>query len=89
MRRVASIWIDRRPPNVSASPAVDDVRRRVQQESTGHCGRKHDPLFCIRRLLRRRFDRLSERDGQRILAGLEAGDVDQHIGLTWIAAQDP
>jgi transposase len=68
--------------------AVDDVRRRVQQESTGHRGRKHDPLFCIRRLLRRRFDRLSERAWARILAGLEAGDVDQQIGLTWIAAQD-
>jgi Transposase len=33
---------------------VDEVRRRVQQDSTGHRGRKHDPLFRIRRLLRRR-----------------------------------
>jgi transposase len=60
----------------------------VQQESTGHRDRKTDPLFKIRWLLRRRFDRLSERAWQRILAGLEAGDVDEHIGLTWIAAQD-
>jgi transposase len=68
--------------------AVDEVRRRVQQESTGHRGRKYDPLFRIRRLLRRRFDRLTERAWARILAGLEAGDVDEQIGLTWIAAQD-
>jgi transposase len=64
------------------------VRRRVQQESTGHRGRKHDPLFRIRRLLRRRADRLSRRGWQRLLTGLELGDVNQQIGLTWIAAQD-
>jgi transposase len=68
--------------------AVDDVRRRVQQDSTGHRGRKHDPLYRIRRLLRRRADRLTERAWQRLLIGLELGDVDQQIALTWIAAQD-
>ena len=68
--------------------AVDEVRRRVQQESTGHRGRKHDPLYRIRRLLRRRADRLSKHAWQRILIGLELGDVDEQIGLTWIAAQD-
>jgi transposase len=31
---------------------VDAVRRRVQQQTLGHRGRKHDPLFAIRRLLR-------------------------------------
>jgi transposase len=66
--------------------AVDDVRRRVQQDSTGHRGRKHDPLYRIRRLLRRRADRLSEHAWQRLLIGLELGDVDQQIALTWIAA---
>jgi hypothetical protein len=38
--------------------------------------------------LRRRADRLSERAWKRILIGLEFGDLDQQIGLTWIAAQD-
>jgi transposase len=33
--------------------AVDDVRRRVQHDSTGHRGRKHDPLSRIRRVLPR------------------------------------
>ena len=32
-----------------ANSMVDDIRRRVQQESTGHRGRKQDPLFCTRR----------------------------------------
>lgn len=36
--------------------AVDDVRRRIQQELTGHRGSGDDPLFGIRRLLRRGHD---------------------------------
>ena len=33
--------------------AVDDVRRRVQQQTCGHRGRRTDPLYGIRRVLRR------------------------------------
>jgi hypothetical protein len=36
--------------------AVDDVRRRIQQQLTGHRGRRDDPLYGIRRLLRRGGD---------------------------------
>jgi len=68
--------------------AVDDVRRRVQNETLGHRGRRADPLFGIRRLLRRRADRLSEHAWQRLLTGLAVGDTDEQIGKTWIAAQD-
>ncbi|MEO6712183.1 MAG: ISL3 family transposase [Mycobacteriales bacterium] len=68
--------------------AVDDVRRRVQQQTTGHRGRKDDPLFTIRRLLRRGYDNHTERSFARLLAGLDAGDVDGQIGAAWIAAQD-
>ena len=41
--------------------AVDQVRRRVQQDTVGHRGRKHDPLYRIRRLLRRGVEHHSER----------------------------
>ncbi len=68
--------------------AVDDVRRRVQNETLGHRGRRDDPLFRIRRLLRRRADRLSPHAWARLLTGLELGDRDAQIGTTWIAAQD-
>ena len=67
---------------------VDDVRRRVQQDSTGHRGRRDDPLWRIRRVLRRGADNLTPRGWERLLAGLEAGDVDAQIAKTWIAAQD-
>lgn len=33
--------------------AVDQTRRRVQQDSLAHRGRKHDPLYGIRRVTRR------------------------------------
>ncbi len=68
--------------------AVDAVRRRVQQQTLGHRGRKHDPLFGIRRLLRRGVDHHSPTSWERMLAGLDAGDDDQQIGRAWIAAQE-
>ena len=48
---------------------VDDVRRRVQHDTTGHRGHTGDPLFGIRRLLRRRADRLSTKARGRLQAG--------------------
>lgn len=68
--------------------AVDDVRRRVQQESTGHRGRRHDPLYRIRRVLRRGADNLSQIAWARLLGGLDAGDRNGQITTTWIGAQD-
>jgi transposase len=69
--------------------AVDDVRRRIQQELTGHRGRRDDPLFGIRRLLRRGHEHHSERSWGRLLAGLDAGDTaDEQLARTWVAAQD-
>ena len=35
-----------------AGDTLDEVRRRVQQETLGHRGRKGDPLYQIRLLLR-------------------------------------
>ena len=68
---------------------VDDVRRRVQQEQTGHRGRTADPLYGIRRVLRRRRDRLSIKARGRLEAGLIAGDPHGETTLAWTVAQDP
>ncbi len=68
--------------------AVDDVRRRVQQQSLGHRGRREDPLYGIRRVLRRGAEHLTDRAWDRLLRGLEAGDVNQQVAHAWIAAQD-
>ena len=44
-----------------ASTVGDDVRRRVQQDTLGHRGRKGDPLFQIRRSLQIGAEHLSEK----------------------------
>jgi len=67
---------------------VDDVRRRVQQAQTGHRGRTGDPLYGIRRVLRRRTDHLSTKARARLQAGLIAGDPDGEVTLAWTVAQD-
>lgn len=66
----------------------DDVRRRVQQHTLGHRGRTRDPLYGIRRVLRRRHDRLSTNARGRLEAGLIAGDPDGEVALAWTVAQD-
>jgi transposase len=68
---------------------VDYVRRRIQRKLTGHRGRRDDPLFGIRRLLRRAHNHHSERSWARLLAGLHAGDTaDAQLARTLVAAQD-
>jgi transposase len=69
--------------------AVDEVRCRIQREQTGHGGRTGDPLYGIRRLLRRAPDHHTDRSWARLLARLDVGDTDdEQLARTWIAAQD-
>ena len=70
-----------------ASAAVDDVRRRVQQAQTGHRGRTGDPLYGIRRILRRRADHLSVKARARLETGLIVGDPDGEVTIAWTIAQ--
>ena len=67
---------------------VDEVRRRVQRDTLGHRGRARDPLYGIRRLLRRRRDRLGSKAWARLQAGLLAGDSTGEVTLAWAVAQD-
>jgi transposase len=70
-----------------ASACVDDVRRRVQQDTLGHRGHKADPLFGIRRLLLRTWDHLTDRGWERLRAGLAAGDPDGEVAAVWLARE--
>ena len=67
--------------------AVDEVRRRVQQEILGHRGHKHDPLYGIRRALRRGREKLTDRAWARIEAALAAGDPNGELAAAWCCAQ--
>jgi hypothetical protein len=68
--------------------AVDDVRRRVQQQTCGHRGRRRDPLYGIRRVLRRDAENLSTHAWARLLTGIEAGDEHGQVAAAWVAAQE-
>ncbi len=62
---------------------VDEVRRRVQQDTLARRGHKHDPLYRIRGLLRRGSEHLSDRQARRLNAGLVAGDPDWEVTVAW------
>ncbi len=47
---------------------VDRTRRRVQQDALGHRGRKHDPLYRIRKLLVLAAERLDDRGRAKLRA---------------------
>ncbi len=68
-----------------ANMAIDDIRRRVQQDTRGHRGRTGDPLYGIRRLLLRADERLSDHARARLEAGLAAGDPRDEVLDAWIA----
>jgi transposase len=63
--------------------AMEETRRRVQQELLGHRGRKHDPLYKIRNALRAGADKLTARQIERIEAGLQAGDPTFEVTVAW------
>lgn len=70
-----------------ANAAIDDVRRRVQQETLGHRGHKDDPLYGIRRLLLQARETLSDKGRSRLEAGLKAGDPRDEVLDTWLAKE--
>jgi len=67
--------------------AMEETRRRVQQEQLGHRGRKNDPLYRIRNALRAGAENLTERQLDRIDTGLEAGDPGWEVTIAWSAYQ--
>ena len=67
--------------------AVDQVCRRVQQETLGHRGRAGDPLYRVR-VMRRGHDHHSDLSWTPLLHGLDLGDPDGEVAAAWIAAQE-
>jgi hypothetical protein len=62
---------------------ADRVRRRVQQATLGHRGRKRDPLYRIRKLLLTALEQLTQRGRVRLRAGLAAGDPGGEVAAAW------
>lgn len=57
-----------------ANSKLDECRRRVQNDTVGHRGRKDDPLYRCRRLLTKADERLDEHGRTKLLGLLDAGD---------------
>ena len=66
-----------------AAQAMDEVRRRVQQDTLGHRGRAGDPLYRVRNILHRAAGDLTERQWTRLTDCLERGDPDDEVLIAW------
>ena len=66
-----------------ANTVVDQVRRRTQQATLGHRGRRHDPLYRVRKLLLAAAEQLTSRGRARLQAGLAAGDPTGEVAVAW------
>jgi transposase len=67
--------------------AVDDVRRRVQQNVHGHRGRKGDPLYGIRLVLRCGNEKLTDKQKDRLEKAIAADERHDEVHIAWQAAQ--
>ena len=70
-----------------AGDALDEVRRRVQQDTLGHRGRKGDPLYQIRLLLRASRDRLTKRQQERLRAAFTADEAQISVEVAYLLTQ--
>ena len=67
--------------------ALDDVRRRVHNETLGHRGRKHDPLYRARKLLVSASERITDNGQVRLRGLLDAGDPHGEVRNAWHAKE--
>lgn len=83
----ASVVLDHFHAVGLANKAIDDVRRRTQNDTLGHRGRTGDPLYGIRRLLLVGQERLGERGRDRMMAALAVGDPDGEVAAAYLAKE--
>jgi transposase len=70
-----------------ANRCLDQVRRRVQNQTLGHRGRKRDPLYRIRKLMVAGAERLDAQGLDRMLLGVRLGDPDDEVLGAWLAKE--
>lgn len=70
-----------------ANNRLDECRRRVQNETCGHRGRKDDPLYRARRLLTKAHERLDEHGDAKLRGLLDAGDPRGEVRTAWHAKE--
>ncbi len=70
-----------------ANGALDEVRRRVQNQTLGHRGHKHDPLYRARKLLISASERISDQGRTKLRGLLTAGDPRGEVRNAWHAKE--
>jgi transposase len=70
-----------------ANSKLDECRRRVQNETVGHRGRKDDALYRARRLLTKAHERLDQRGETKLMGLLAAGDPHGEVRTAWHAKE--
>ena len=70
-----------------ANERVDETRRRVQNETLGHRGRKDDPLYRARRILTMAHERLGPKGEEKLQGLLKAGDPRGDVAVAWEAKE--
>ena len=70
-----------------ANAAIDDIRRRVQNATLRHRGRKGDPLYRARRVFLTGFDRLTAERIAWMFDMLAAGDPYGEVGAAIMAKE--
>jgi transposase len=70
-----------------ANQRLDEVRRRVQQDTLEHRGHKADPLYRSRRLLTKADERLDDGGRSKLLGLLAAGDPKGEVRMAWHAKE--
>ena len=66
-----------------ANSKIDQCRRRVQNDTLGHRGRKDDPLYRCRRLLTKAHERLDDGGNDELVGLLEAGEPQGKMRMAW------
>ena len=70
-----------------ANTALDEVRRRVQNQTLGHRGRKPDPLYRARKLLVSASENITDQGRTRLRCLLDAGDPYGEVRDAWHAKE--
>ena len=70
-----------------ANFVLDETRRRVQNETCGHRGRKTDPLYRIRKLMTIAHERLDPTNNDKLRGPLDAGDPGGEVRTAWHAKE--
>jgi transposase len=71
-----------------ANDKLDECRRRVQNETLGHRGRKHDPLYRVRKLLVMASERVDNNGRTKMLGLLTAGNPRGEVKTAWHAKEE-